>query len=735
MKRFISLLCCLVMLASSTVAHASISEQTLVSNQTEAGSVQSVCVVQSMIYFLSDKGMYQWDSESGTLTKWLDLSYAQRTLYPQEPTDSFTKSYWVQAMRYLFTDGVQLYGLHPYSGQISVVTKDQATPLCTIPSEQLFYDDLGMQSAKNIVSIQYIDGNLYMILSSFTQEVGMAYELYSWNLTDAQMNLLPITNASVIYSGTENELLLRIMGKEMSDPAEIWLYDIQAQSLAKCLATDTNAMYNACIWVPESQTLYYIDQNATIKSLNADGTSETKAYLPLSYISDRDTAYLTDEGMYVYASMGHLFTRDVSLAGEREQKTIRIMGSIDSNIAVAYAAAHPDISVVMDSRDTGFLSIQESMVSSDAAVDLYIVKSTRSFAEIRDKGYAASMNENEQLVSTAKDFYPAIADELFRDGQLLAFPAGYTAHTWTLNKTKWDALGLGEYPTTFEALYQAVEMWDEQYAAAHEDYTLLESHEGTFGFVALLIKQYLLEHETQDSPVSFNDATLKNALQVTMDHRDTLDQISEEKMPIIMNYPQYFGAGFNDSDEVYSVAPPALSGQSPQPVMATMELFILNPLSSYSKEALDFVEFYLSHKDATLRYSLTPTLNEPIRPIDFESRKAETLALIDVFEDMLKSDSTEEAADIQSLLEREKNRYQRIEDDAWEITAQSIEIYRGLAEHLAVPTKTIFSNDRGGLGDESMEQFIRQFVDGQISLDQFIEKIDSLANMIYLEQK
>lgn len=638
-------------------------------------------------------------------------------------------------MAHLFTDGVQLYGLHPYSGQIFLISKDLSTPLCKIPPSQFFYIDQEERISKEIIGLQFADGNLYLILSSFTQKAGLAYELYCWNLTDAKMNEISNIHAKAIYFGTEQELLLRIGGQDGDSADEIWLYDIPTQALIKRLATEGNEKYNACIWQPESQILYYIDEKATIKSLNADGKSLKKAYLPLTFVNEGDAAFLSNEGMYVFPSRGNLFVRDISLPGEREQQTVKIMGQIDPTIAVAFTAENPDVSVVSDLGATDFLSIQSSMISGDADIDLYIVNSSRSFAQVRDKGYAAPMNENEQLVSAGNAFYPAIAEELFRDGQLIAFPENYMADTWTLNKTVWDELDLGEFPSTIEELYQALEMWEADYAVDHQNYTLLESHEGTFGFVALLIKQYLLEHETSLNPVSFNDEGLKQALRATMDHRNTLDQIPEDKMPIIMTYPQYFGIGYNDSDQVISVAPPAISNDASRPIMATMELFILNPGSSRSDVALEFVEYYYSHKDAMFRYSLTPTLNEPVRPDNFETWKEETLSQISIFEDMLKTSSEENSSDIESMLEREQQYLQNIEKHSWDISTDSIEVYRELAQYIKVPTRTMFANDRGGQGDESTEQFIKLFIDARITLEQFIEKLDNLAKMIYLEQE
>lgn len=59
MKRLMPLLCCLCILLCAAVAAAAPTEKTLVANKSEAGYIRSACEIQSQIYLLSDKGVYQ----------------------------------------------------------------------------------------------------------------------------------------------------------------------------------------------------------------------------------------------------------------------------------------------------------------------------------------------------------------------------------------------------------------------------------------------------------------------------------------------------------------------------------------------------------------------------------------------------------------------------------------------------------------------------------------------------
>jgi ABC-type glycerol-3-phosphate transport system substrate-binding protein len=375
------------------------------------------------------------------------------------------------------------------------------------------------------------------------------------------------------------------------------------------------------------------------------------------------------------------------------------------------------------------------MVSKNADTDLYIVNSAGAYQDIREKGYAAPMNANATLLAQAKEFYPAIQSALFEGDSLLAFPLNVSPDTWTLNRTVWEDLALGEYPATFDAFFKAVEDWDEKYASDNPDYTLLESHEGFLGFAALIVKQYLLQHETENAPVSFDDPAFREAAQAALSHRETIDSQEGGPSPIIMTYNQYLGVGYNDSDEVISIPPPALSENSPRMVKASMDLFILNPLSKNDEAALEFIAFYAGQMSETAKYALNASLDTPLRPVGFETAQQELKERVALLEAMLDKAAPEEKGDLQTMIDQDKKRYDLREREVWLITKESIGIYRELAQHLTVPLHTIFADNRGSQGDEAIEQVIRRFADGQLTVDQFVQELNAKALMMFREGK
>jgi hypothetical protein len=726
-KGFILLVLC-VLLCGTAVSE----ERMLMGYADGVGEILAACQMRGETYFLSDQGIFRLKEAP---EKVLDLSFANAMVSQTEPQDGAEKLFWQQAMRHLFTDGERLYGLHPYSGTLFEIRNNEAAAIGQIPAEYLYHEEAEERFAKEIVSAQLIKGKLFLVLYSFTQKNGDVYELLKWDMAANEATVLPDARITALYEGTGDALLARVKGESRHDADTFWLYDAVAETLLSRIGGESDELRYACAWAEDIETLFYMGEGGRVYAKQPNGQAQIRAYLPLLTAGERDRAFFDAEGLLNIVSGGNLFIRDVRQEGERRQQTLRIMGYLNPSLVMAFAAQRPDIAVITDDGDSSFLGIQAAILSDSGEIDLFVVSSSRAYADMRDKAYAAPMNQSAALLDMAQAFYPVIQKELFSDGQLLAFPLNYTVDAWTLNETLWNSLEPGEFPTTFPALFELLARWEEDYAVDYPDYTLLETYEGVYGILAKIVKQHVLQYETWEAPVSFDTPAFREAIEAAFDKRDILNRNTEGKNPIIMTYHQYFGTGYNDADKVVTVAMPALAENSPRMVMAVMDLFTLNPRSKNAEAALAFVEFYARNMQADFRYALSPSLNTPVRPDGFERMQEESLSRVEALKGYLAKATSEEKEGFQGMIDDEMRYYERRQANTWAITQEDLDIYRALAKNIAVPTRTIFSNDSLGEGNESIDQLIRRFGDGQLSAEQFITALDSVARAMYMEWK
>lgn len=676
-----------------------------------AGSIQDIATLQDSIAISGTQGIYLWHPESDEYAMLLATDS-----YPA--TSSFSLLGWKD----------QLFIIDIESGSFYHITDKQAVFVYQLPEDVFFYTDQGELIPKTLINCVATGETLYLLLNSFTFENGDTYELYSLESDFQSVILLNIKNIRELWATDNEKLLVSYLVDDTMHPclldpitlssSYIWS-DIDAgQGAGFDLSTDGN-------------TLYYTADSGKVYLKEMDQPSRICAYLPFKYQFTTDIGMLWNDESYAYLSNGSLFLREIHET-DMGTVTLTIMGTPDAEIIQQFAAQHPDISINLQDRSEDMLALQQSIVSADGSVDLYIVASDGVYADIREKNYAASLNASDKLMEYVSSYYPWVQNTLMSGDQLIAMPASVSVEHWTFNRTKWEELGLGDPPTTLDELFAISEIWQSDYAYDNDDYCLFACLNGLESVLQDIVRQYLLEHETWDQPVSFDTDEFRQAVSAAWEHRDTFISDGED-LPLLMSYPQYFGSGSNDSDIVESFIPPALAGTSPQVIRATMDLLILNPVSKHKDEALIFLEFYASSLDNITRYRIDSSCTEPIRASWYETAHQNRLEQIARLQ--LQLDETEDfntRLDIQDSIEALLQQAQMSEETDWEISAEDINIYHGIAEHVKIPLRTVYPKDSSAKA-QSFDEIISRFASGQMPVDQFIKQLDEKARMIYSE--
>ena len=78
----------------------------------------------------------------------------------------------------------------------------------------------------------------------------------------------------------------------------------------------------------------------------------------------------------------------------------------------------------------------------------------------------------------------------------------------------------------------------------------------------------------------------------------------------------------------------------------------------------------------------------------------------------------------QSITEMESNMQEYEEEGSWEVSAASIDRYRGYAENMVVPSN---------MDDAEFYELRIQYMDGLIGMDEMISKMDQRLTMMRME--
>lgn len=359
------------------------------------------------------------------------------------------------------------------------------------------------------------------------------------------------------------------------------------------------------------------------------------------------------------------------------------------------------------------------------------MRSDGIYTQVVEKGYAADLSSADDLVQRISALYPWARELLLQNGRLYAIPVNITCDYWTINRTMWQELGLGDYPRTYDELFRVAEAWEENYAGDNIGYNLFEGPEGMPGMLRTMIRQYLLAHEDWSAPVDFDTDEFRAAIQSVLDHPNIFNY-DGERLTLIMSYPQYLGTGYNDDDLVESFLPPALTEQAEQVVNASIELLVMNPASVHQAEAKKFMAFYLKNLDPLTAYLLDASCTEPLRQQNYETARNDLAQQIDTLNSQLTlSDEakTKQAEELQNL----QQRLARLEN-TWRFSQEDIEIYQAIAAKVVVPTRTIYpvsSDVFSAIFDELTEQLAA----GSMSMELFIRLLNEKTRLIFAEMQ
>ena len=291
-------------------------------------------------------------------------------------------------------------------------------------------------------------------------------------------------------------------------------------------------------------------------------------------------------------------------------------------------------------------------------------------------------------------------DVVFSGESLLGYPVSVSPKSWMVNETKWNEMNLGDYPKTYNELFEKIEMWLNEYATDYPEYTLADVQQmGLNTLVLSMVEAYIHENEASGMQLTFDTPSFREMMKCVSDNAYLLSEENEQwGMPLLTSMYLGFGTCYTDSDLNRMILPPALDLNGKQSLYAEMSILAVNAASKNAEVATRFVEFCAENLSNTVRYEMEPELNEPVESSAYYVRVAELQGKInDLAEQLEKADQDARYAIKEKIIQAEA-KLEQLEERKWEIDPKSIEIYRSAAENLKVSYKSplLLKGENGG---------------------------------------
>lgn len=729
MKKLVCLvLALLISLLSAFAVHA---EETGTVNLTDAHAYEtatSLCFIEDTLYVLGSYGVYEY--KDGELKTLVDLTDAYVYRYNQQrPEDAAGAAAWDRIIGYLFTDGKVLYGLHPYTGQIFKIEDGQLNACVQIPKNLLYAEE--EEFFREIKGITYAGEKLILLLGTDTYDDYEKTEIVLIDLNDQKHQVSAIKNVQSIAAGAAGKLLVYVGAEQ----AAIWQYDIATDTLEKMVEQIEDGIFPSGLAGYKQSVVYLEDSKVVL--IDENGKDLVKAYMPIQYAHTSTPSACSENGMYAYPYSNYVFLRDVGIEGEAKQTVLTLMGNVSSKTIIDFTIQNPDIAVVTTESMNPNELIQAA-VSGDSGVDLFVLSAPGDFYSMKEKGYISALNTSEKLIGEARKLYPAMQDVVFSGDSLLGYPVSVSPKSWMVNETKWNEMNLGDYPKTYNELFEKIEMWLNEYATDYPEYTLADVQQmGLNTLVLSMVEAYIHENEASGMQLTFDTPSFREMMKCVSDNAYLLSEENEQwGMPLLTSMYLGFGTCYTDSDLNRMILPPALDLNGKQSLYAEMSILAVNAASKNAEVATRFMEFCAENLSNTVRYEMEPALNEPVESSAYYVRVAELQGKInDLAEQLEKADQDARYAIKEKIIQAEA-KLEQLEERKWEIDPKSIEIYRSAAENLKVSYKSplLLKGENGGY--EALRSVVDKYCTQDFSdsdINALIVELDRVATMVYLE--
>ena len=491
----------------------------------------------------------------------------------------------------------------------------------------------------------------------------------------------------------------------------------------------------------QSDAFYYEANGELMRVVGADvEAAASVAACPTSYPSCMAIAADGDLLLLDYETLWKVNTNP------EERPEARLIVQYNYNSAmeaarVAFQQAHPEVEVVL-AQSPG--DVVQSMMTQVTTPDIYTLSvSSPVYSAVFGRGYMAELTGSEILSDFAAAVYPAIQEMIQKDGEVYGLPLeAYGFGDLSYSPEAFERLGLTEedVPTTWMEFFDLLGRLPD-YLENDPDVTVFETYMALddlrYMLFSSLMDAYMLYISQPENEFSF-DTPLFRELMAAFEAVDfeALGVSEEGSGDYVYNAEStmFYTYGTSFSPYVTGSGPQMLYlglDEGMQPLVSTdVTVAFVNPFSQNRDLAIEYLECASEQVDAIMRITMMPGENEPVLNPYFEETLESYDEQIASLETQLANAEEVDKQALEATLEEVKGYRDDFEkNNRYSANEESIAAYREVAGYMVVSTYL-------GMDSETSSEYYEQrnqYIDGAITLDEFIRNIDQKLQMIVLE--
>jgi len=482
--------------------------------------------------------------------------------------------------------------------------------------------------------------------------------------------------------------------------------------------------------------------NDTVYRYDSLGPGRPCASLPLNafYLEEMPLTALPGSRLAV-ATRDNVFVKSANPAAYASQTELRLLITEDNPAGLNEAMNQADgILLTTDMRSLDALEFAQLLLTGEADYDLFWVKlHSVDFHSLMKKGYAADLSYSSVLSAAHRQLYPFLQEAVGQDGRVYALPM--TAHATVMLGEKRFAFDDGGQPliTSIQGFLDYLEAWQTSYGEEHPDMVSYRGYLMREGAFKLALNTYINQAMAEGEALDFDTPQLRDLFS----RIDAMDWAALGDRPDGEDYaaPALFDNEWliylrlmdGDGRDSHHYDPFLLASEEGQQgaLPYTVSCVFVNAKSNNTDKAIRFLEILSGNLQPDARILLREMDNNPVEnPYYEQTLKDYRELLARKRQEMDQAPELEQAA-LAAWLKRAEGYYEEMkESQRWQISPGQIAAFRQLAQKAFVQRY-----DSNAQGARAAFDILPQYVDGSISLDQFITEIQNRLRLIQQESQ
>ncbi len=449
----------------------------------------------------------------------------------------------------------------------------------------------------------------------------------------------------------------------------------------------------------------------------------------------------------------------IDLTAPLPATVLRIDSSISwgdaGDLVRQYAKEHPEVGIVYASTSASTAPDYTQHMQSSEALDLYsFYLPGDAFAALRNKGYLAELSGSSDLLAAVSEMFPNLTKQVLVDGHLYALPVEVSTSCWSIDTAVLEDVGLTaeDVPTTYLELLNLIDEWITSYVEDYPEHALMDyPYSLSMQLFSQIMLAQIAECEADGRTLTFTDADFIATLNKLDSMREKLqayqDQWNDDNNNGNVTYSSaVIGGSYDASSEGFllssyasidihyasnpeSTAVPLMLSIQPNhdsSVIGDIRVMAVNRSSKNADAAMNLLTYLAVNRSDYQKSLFSPAYTDNIEDPYYEETKASHESYIDELTKAMATADDSEKRDYQEAIQNLTDALTRL--SPYQYTTEDILLYDSQMENVRIIESTVFYGD-----DNEASTLVNRYMDGNITVDQFVRELTRIVQMMIME--